>query len=92
MKKTFLFILIIIAFYSVDSLGKYSGMIEYNFLSVNIVLVETTNNSSTHKVHSNYSKSSESTYNKTVTPSYKLDVNSDVFIDTNTNIQIQIQK
>ena len=49
MKKTFLFILIIIAFYSVDSLGKYSGMIEYNFLSVNIVLVETTNNSYEHK-------------------------------------------
>lgn len=92
MKKIFLLILIIITFYSVNSIAKYSGMLEYNFLSANIVSVENTYNSSTHKVHSNYSKSSESTYNKTVTPSYKLDVNSDVFIDTNTNIQMQIQK
>lgn len=88
MKKTFLFILIIITFYSVNSIGKYSGMLECNFLSVNIVLVENTNNSSTHKVKSNYSKPTSNTYYKNVTPSYNLDINSDVFIDTNTNIQI----
>ncbi len=91
MKKTFLFILIIIAFYSVDSLGKYSGRLEYNFLSVNIVLVETTNNSSKHKFKPNYSNSKNHTDSKKVMPYYNLDINSDVFIDTNTNIQIQIQ-
>ena len=40
MKKTFLFILIIIAFYSIDSIGKYSGILEYNFLSVNIIVIK----------------------------------------------------
>ncbi|HJJ11995.1 MAG TPA: hypothetical protein OIM48_01620 [Clostridiaceae bacterium] len=88
MKKTFLFILIIIAFYSVDSLGKYSGMIDYNFLSVNIVLVETTNNSYEHKSKPDYSNPKINTDSKKVIPYYNLDINSDVFIDTNTNIQI----
>ncbi len=92
MKKIFLLILIIITFYSVNSISKYSGMLEYNFLSVNIVLVENTYNSSTHKMISNYSKQKNNKYNNHVTSSYSLDINSDVFIDTNTNIQIQVQK
>lgn len=92
MKKFFLVILIIVTFYSINSIGKYSGILEYTFLSVNIIVINNTNNSPTYKAKSNYFNSKYNKHQKSINPSYNLDINSDVFIDTNTNIQIHVHQ
>lgn len=40
MKKVIFLILFFIAFNSINSIAKYSNIVEYNFLTVNILLVE----------------------------------------------------
>ena len=46
MKKIFSLFLFFIAFNSINSIAKYSNIIEYNFLTVNILLVENINQNS----------------------------------------------
>ena len=79
MKKVIFLILFFIAFNSINSIAKYSNIVEYNFLIVNILLVENINQNSNK-------------YNLPNTHTVNTYINSDVFIDTNTNIQIQITK
>ena len=80
MKKVIFLILFFIAFNSINSIAKYSNIVEYNFLTVNILYTK------------NSSKSLPNKYNLPNTHTVNTYINSDVFIDTNTNIQIQITK
>ena len=87
MKKIFSLYLFFIAFNSINSIAKYSNIIEYNFLTVNILLVENIyQNSNSYSKNFSPKSFSNSIYS---TNTY---INSDVFIDTNTNIQVQITK
>ena len=94
MKKIFSLIFFFIAFNSINSIAKYSNVIEYNFLSINILQIEYSNTSSPSLANNNYSVKSHYINNYYHIPkqSYNLNINSDVFVDTNTNIQIQINK
>ena len=91
MKKIFSLILFLIAFNSINSIAKYSNIVECNFLTVNILLVENINQNS-NSYTKNSSKSLPNKYNLPNTHTVNTYINSDVFIDTNTNIQIQITK
>lgn len=91
MKKVIFLILFFIAFNSINSIAKYSNIVEYNFLTVNILLVEIINQNS-NSYTKNSSKSLPNKYNLPNTHTVNTYINSDVFIDTNTNIQIQITK
>lgn len=92
MKKIFSLILFLIAFNSINSIAKYSNIIEYNFLTVNILLVENIYQNSNSCSKNPSSKFFSNTYNIPNNYSTNAYINSDVFIDTNTNIQIQITK
>lgn len=89
MKKIFSLFLFFIAFNSINSIAKYSNIIEYNFLTVNILLVENIYQNSNSYSKNSSPKSFSNSYNIYFTNTY---INSDVFIDTNTNIQVQITK
>ena len=89
MKKVIFLILFFIAFNSINSIAKYSNIVEYNFLIVNILLVENINQNSNSYTKNSSPKSFSNSYNIYSTNTY---INSDVFIDTNTNIQVQITK
>ena len=91
MKKIFSLILFLIAFNSINSIAKYSNIVECNVLTVNILLVENINRNS-NSYTKNSSKSLPNKYNLPNTHTVNTYINSDVFIDTNTNIQIQITK
>lgn len=92
MKKVILFILFFIAFNSINSIAKYSNIVEYNFLTVNILLVENIYQNFNSYTKNSSSKSFSNKYNLPNTHTINTNINSDVFIDTNTNIQIQITK
>lgn len=92
MKKVIFLILFFIAFNSINSIAKYSNIIEYNFLTVNILLVENTYQNSNSYNKNSSSKLLSNMYNLPNTHTVNTYINSDVFIDTNTNIQIQITK
>ena len=92
MKKVIFLILFFIAFNSINSIAKYSNIVEYNFLTVNILLVENIYQKSNSNTKNSSSKSFFNSYNSTKTHSVNKYINSDVFIDTNTNIQVQITK
>lgn len=92
MKKVIFLILFFIAFNSINSIAKYSNIVEYNFLTVNILLVENIYQNSNSYNKNSSSKSLSNKYNLPNTHIVNTYINSDVFIDTNTNIQIQITK
>lgn len=92
MKKIIFFILFFMSINSINSIAKYSNTVEYNFLTVNILLVE-----NIYPRSNSYSKNASSkpfsrTHNTPNIYSTNTYINSDVFIDTNTNIQVQITK
>lgn len=92
MKKVICFILFFIAFNSIDSIAKYSNIVEYNFLTVNILLVESSQQNTSSYNKDAHTKSPSAKYYSKNTHTTNTYINSDVFIDTNTNIQIQITK
>lgn len=92
MKKVIFFILFFIAFNSINSIAKYSNIIEYNFLTVNILLIENISQNSNSYSKNPSSKSFSNTHSIPNIYSTNTYINSDVFIDTNTNIQVQITK
>ncbi len=98
-KKIIFIILVFISFYSISSCSKYSDILEYNFLEVNIVLIENTifsNNSSinNHEQHIINGPNIEEFNEESAINSSNQDfnINSDIFIDTNTNFYIEIHK
>lgn len=98
-KKIIFIILVFISFYSISSCSKYSDILEYNFLEVNIVLIENTissNNSpiNNHKPHIIKEQKIEEFNEESAINSsnQNLNINSDIFIDTNTNFYIEIHK
>lgn len=91
MKKIIFLFLVLIMFNSLQSIAKYSTVIEYNFLTVNILVIENKNNV-TNTLHKPFSTINSNTNNYYLTNSINQNINSDIFIDTNTNIQIQITK
>lgn len=93
MKKIAVIVALIITLKSITSIAKYSNTIEYNFLAINILVVED-NYSNTSLPSKNSSRSGSSIYSCTTSNNYTTDtyIDSDIFIDTNSNIQIQITK
>ena len=90
MKKIFFIILFLFTFNSIHSIAKYSNTIQYNFLAINILVAEISNN--TLFASPNTSPSFKNNYYYKPNKSHNANINSDIFIDTNTNIQIQITK